>query len=361
MPHPVNQVVEADDAAGEGGPGAAGDRGGEAEVALTEAIERAVCGRVARELAATRSAVATLATEISCVRLRAVPQDTVDSLGKAVARHAKLTPVDVAPATWTLVRTELPGYAGEKLFAVGAAHCALYFKTVGQGTTTPVFVPKAIASVAEAVWVPRGYAEPETAARVVNDMVVVELAAGGGASVAELEAVPVPFAAWSKPPRLEGLKATIGAGESSAVLGDRPHYVPSAWRTYEDCYVFVETQGEPGNSGALMVGQAEDGTVVPLGVYFGVAGGMAANAHARGVIVPFHRGKSGGDLERHACVPKPTHVTVQTASGVDATLMVKGRGKRFAAIAGHWCVFIETRFPLAGEVACGSVGCGMGS
>ncbi len=80
-------------------------------------------------------------------------------------------------------------------------------------------------------------------------------------------------------------KSVCGRSNAALVHGENVRYVDEPDGSAQ--FVFVESAGEPGNSGTLMFGwSAKKSRPVPIGVYVGVTGDHG-NLRFRGKVCPF--------------------------------------------------------------------------
>uniref|UniRef100_A0A7S1L3J6 Uncharacterized protein n=1 Tax=Neobodo designis TaxID=312471 RepID=A0A7S1L3J6_NEODS len=157
-------------------------------------------------------------------------------------------------ATWTLVKR------GNRFFAIGAAHCALWYEAAASEEYTPVCVPSVFGALATKVYVPE-HVDGETQYR---DVLMVELKK----SPQGMQGVPIDFNDKISTVNFE-LISTFAATSALDLLGSAPERVKLEDVSSTDCFIFHAKQCEPGNSGALLWAMGLD-TAVPYGVFFGV-------------------------------------------------------------------------------------------
>jgi hypothetical protein len=215
-------------------------------------------------------------------------------------------------ATWTWVR------AGPRLFAVGCVHCALYYRTVTPGCVF-VSLPNAVvtAGVISVHFARPIDALPTARLATADDLVAVEVKANG--NTAQIAAVQWPQTA-KLPINASG--CVFGSSNSSVVSGEG-HVISAT----DGSGVFVETAGEPGQSGTLLFRYdvAKD-TPVPLGVYCGVTASANTSMKPRGRMALF---PPLGSMTSYNVLPPAANATlaVQDALGVwNLPLMSKNGG-----------------------------------
>ena len=261
-----------------------------------------------------------------------------------------------ADATWTLVTYN------NRFFALGAAHCALYFKAATVEEYTPVFLPLEFADLATKVYVSKDV-DGTTPCR---DIVMVELKSSPGSMKG---GVSIDFTTTFEPNSLD-LVSTIAVTSAFDLRGSAPERVKLESATSKHCFIFHVAQHEAGNSGALLWAMDEQNAAVAYGVFFGVDDKTAneENMLLRGVGVPLPR------VEGDAFVL--TNGDTMTSYDVDDTPLTKATYKYAAPnhmvhavsvenptgkvrrIKGHHCVFVKATFIMNGAAVCKSLGCG---
>jgi hypothetical protein len=153
-------------------------------------------------------------------------------------------------STWTFVNAQ------GAIYALGCVHCALYYRT-DHGMPTFVSLPR---SVLERHPKRVGFLPGEFFNPLVTGMDLVAVELGKEQQGFPVESLPewVPF-----PKSLTEFATVAGSSNAGYVTGERP--MKSG---IEGEVVFVESWGEPGNSGTLIYGVGDK--PVPLGVYCGV-------------------------------------------------------------------------------------------
>jgi hypothetical protein len=183
--------------------------------------------------------------------LRHMPTAAIEPFSSSVV--APVSPLKALAqgdtSTWSLVRD------GGKVYALSCVHCALYYRS-DQGSPTFVSIPETLMQYKPARV---GFVSLELRNPLATniDLVAVEL----GDAPQAIEEYP----AWYVPPHPSALRFATVAGKSNAGYVTGENLIQS--EDYE--LLFVEGNGEPGNSGTLMYGVRAEG-VVPLGVYCGV-------------------------------------------------------------------------------------------
>ena len=177
----------------------------------------------------------------------------------AAAAHVAEAVIDGAVATWTYVSRK------EKVYALGCAHCALYYGT-RCGMKSFVSLPK---SVVDCKALSIGFLNPGTFSNPLptwQDFVAVEVekapeglnpTAWGTPISAAREFFCIAGRATSGNVTGEGRFVVTNEGEASTEGTERKHGM------------FVETGGEPGHSGTLLFG-FDGGEPTPLGLYCGI-------------------------------------------------------------------------------------------
>ena len=159
-------------------------------------------------------------------------------------------------ATWSYVRRQ----RDNKVYAVGCAHCAFYYCTLS-ATHTFISLPRSVidSSIGQVYIFPELLTMQGPHLRTGIDFVAVEL---NSEIHMPIEDVPT----WSDEElKLDELSSFVG-GYSHAcnVLGG------NVQASAIDEYVFVEDQGEGGNSGTLMYAFNQRSEPQVLGVYCGI-------------------------------------------------------------------------------------------
>ena len=210
-----------------------------------------------------------------------------------------------ASATFTYV------HDGGKYYAIGAAHCALYYpppfgrRVAGKNTLRFVCLPPCISKIAKRVLT----AEHVSGVRS-TDFVAVELACKPPLGK-EPPQWPVPFSESS-----HGGHSVYG-WSNSGHLGGHALVFDSASKTLS----FIKERGEAGQSGTLMYSSH---THEPLGVYFGVRSSRT-NLKPRGQIVSLPRPDT---LRCHAVVrPTQSRFEYITQMGPFRIKRLEGSGK----------------------------------
>jgi hypothetical protein len=179
-------------------------------------------------------------------------------------------------STWTRCQQ------GGKVYAVGCAHCAFYYRTM-TGPLSFVSVPHQILGTAVRVLFSAALLEQTQMHSITaKDFVAVELNVPFDAT---LPVWPANGAAYPAPGDVTG--AVAGRANSCYVLGENLFKFAEG-SAHPGCFGFVEQQGEAGNSGTLMYAFREDLTPLPLGVYCGTASRGADMRH-RGRVCPLPR------------------------------------------------------------------------
>ena len=170
-----------------------------------------------------------------------------------------------ATATWTFI------LHGRNWYAVGAAHCALFYKREVRNNLTFVQLPMGIISaVVVEVLFPKQLTCRSTASDWRYDVAVVRLKHAPSVTSAS----PAPH--WPIAASHRSFSSVGGWATSGPVVGGY-----SWFDEQEGVYTFLETHGEPGHSGTLMCNPRGD----PIGVYWGVRKAQRERRY-RGVCVP---------------------------------------------------------------------------
>ena len=237
-----------------------------------QAKMRKIVNRLRRDFSFARAV--SPAQALSRVKRTLVPMSK-QAAGSAIRQGAS--------ATWTfVVRPD------GRLFAIGCAHTAFYYNTVSRVRSFVSLPLRVVQSGVENVYVHRELLTCMNPLKTGFDFVAVEIKQLPAAMTKAV--MPV----WKDTHPIRGKLTGIVAGysHSCTVLGE------SLWRVDVDGspseWTFVESQGEPGNSGSLMFGFTKNCSPMPLGVYCGVAregaGGCGKVAmRPRGRICPLPR------------------------------------------------------------------------
>jgi hypothetical protein len=183
-------------------------------------------------------------------------------------------------ATWSVIRVN------GKFYAVCAGHCALFYAVCAASNFTPVFLLADIAKVATRLIVPKRQVFSDGGSNESfgrDDVVLVELTgepAGMSGAAVDVELEDVTQQA------LNDVGVIIGHAAGSNVTGSRPLIADKAadeW--HAGCVIFLQSSGEPGNSGCLVVGKRAGKKPLVLGAYHGVVD-ASSRLRTRGVVVP---------------------------------------------------------------------------
>jgi hypothetical protein len=306
-------------------------------MAKIDALSRAMDTKID---ALSRDLAAAMDTKNAALQTLIAPQTAMfQKLGQTTTLvgdwEAHLT---IAGAESTLNYAELVDKTtGERstFIAIGAAHCALFTPSTGN---VRVYVPPELAVIGvSSVLIPRGLLDVEQCR--ARDIIAFKLAQRPRV-VGVIPQIRIPESVAALVERVSTRPTTCGLSHSINVFGN------CLIRDNEEL-VFVEEQGEPGNSGALMFATAKRGvdcaadfdTLIPLGTYFGTLP-CSSNRKPRGVIAPLSA--LHGALEHAVLGP------AQEEASAD--------GKRkytFYEIAG--------RSDFNGAAVCGNLGCGRAS
>jgi hypothetical protein len=146
----------------------------------------------------------------------------------------------------------------------------------------------------------------------------------------------------------------VGMSQSGPVVG-------KMMVKQENHYVFVEDQGEPGNSGTLMFAPVSDraGDVVMVGTYYGLSNTVRANLICRGIVSPLPNHitdfKFTSDFQRSSPKVNLTLCDKRGTRSAKATRVQGGNGYRLADDGVTWFGVILQRGCLySGWVCCGS-------
>jgi hypothetical protein len=287
----------------------------------------------------SRDLTSAMDTKIAAMQSLIAPQTTMfQKLGQTTTLVGQWDPqVTIAGAESTLNYAELVDTTTGKgaFIAIGAAHCAMFTPSTGKFR---VYVPPELAVIGvSSVLIPRGLLDVEQCR--ARDIIAFKLAQRPRV-VGVIPQIRIPESVAALVERVSTRPTTCGLSHSINVFGN------CLIRDNEEL-VFVEEQGEPGNSGALMFATAKRGvdcaadfdTLIPLGTYFGTLP-CSSNRKPRGVIAPLSA--LHGALEHAVLGP------AQEEASAD--------GKRkytFYEIAG--------RSDFNGAAVCGNLGCGRAS
>ncbi len=182
--------------------------------------------------------------------------------------------INGATATFTCIEHRVKGQI--RVFVIGAAHCAYWYGKDLSNDIVFVKLPRRV--VAAGVKAVYRHRDLRHRGPLHHDFVIVELDATPEGVVGPFSGWPVPIQGWHWAGLLNS--GVFGVSTSGIVVGSHLtvlHYkVPVG--------VFLETHGEPGQSGTL-IHSNQSGLPTPIGSYFGLLG-EPKGYRPRGVCVP---------------------------------------------------------------------------
>lgn len=204
-------------------------------------------------------------------------------------------------ATWTIVKTTVAGQQ-TRYFAIGSKHCAFFYGYVQTGNVPGPHFVSLPQRIVDAGVIGVGILGYGRSILKEHDAVAIELNnCPDGLDAKKITIYEVPETMGKS----KGF--VVGMSESGPILGKS-----LVQANNHGHYIFVEDQGEPGNSGTLMftADPKNPGKLQIFGTYYGLDDDKGAGLRSRGVVSPLPASINTFDFKKQRGIADMVTLTV---------------------------------------------------